>query len=100
MWGWAGLAGRCGSQSGGVVVPRRLVVNAREWDDSRGVDGRGGPLVGFPACNGAAKTAELQRTVVAAARPPTGTQCLLKGKIQVFSCYDAFNSSLLAGSTA
>jgi hypothetical protein len=82
---------------GGFLAPRRLVVIARVRDDSRGVVGRRGAPMRFPLCNAASATAELQPTVVAARRPPTGARCLLKGQVSVFSCDKMSDGGLLGG---
>lgn len=100
MRGRAGLSGRCGSRMGGPFAPGRLVGNARGRDDSREAVGRAGTPAGFPVCNAASATAELQPTVVAASRPTTGVPCLLKGKALVFSYDKMPNEGLLAGTLA
>jgi hypothetical protein len=97
MWGRVGLTGGCGSRMGGAVVPERLVVNVRVPDGTRAAVGRGGPSVGFPACNAAPPTAELQPTVVAASRRSAEARCLLKGKVSVFSCDKKSDVGLLVG---
>ena len=96
----AGLSARCGSRMGGSFAPGRLVVNARMRNDAGAAVGHSGGPGGparFPVCNAAPATAELQPTVVVAARPPTEACCLLKGKVSVFICDEVPDVGLLAG---
>jgi hypothetical protein len=97
MWDGAGLADRCGSQTDNILAPGRLVVNVRSVDDYRGAGRRAGPPSGIPGCNAAAAGAELQPTVVAAARLRTGVSSLLKGADSVFNSDKLYVGGLLGG---